>query len=33
MEAVVAKFKILSSHWPGGTDENHEKGSVRIAGL
>jgi hypothetical protein len=24
-EVVVAKFKILFQHLPGGTEENHEK--------
>jgi hypothetical protein len=24
-EAVVAQFKVLSRHLPGGTKENHEK--------
>jgi hypothetical protein len=24
-EAVVAYFKVLSRHLPGGTDENHEE--------
>jgi hypothetical protein len=23
-EAVLAFFKIISQHWPGGTEENHE---------
>jgi hypothetical protein len=31
-EAVVAKFKILSRHLPGGTKENYEN-PVRTAGL
>jgi hypothetical protein len=31
-KAVVAYFKILSQHWPGGTEEN-PKTSVRIAGF
>jgi hypothetical protein len=29
MEAVMAKFKVLSGHLPGGIEENHEK-PVRI---
>jgi hypothetical protein len=24
-EAVMAQFKVISWHSPGGTDENHEK--------
>jgi hypothetical protein len=24
-EAAMAKFKVLSWHLPGGTEENHEK--------
>jgi hypothetical protein len=31
-EAVVAYFKVLLGHFPGGTVGNHEK-SVSIAGL
>jgi hypothetical protein len=31
--AVVARFKALSANFPGGTDENEERTSVRIAGL
>jgi hypothetical protein len=27
------KFKVLSRHSPGGTEENHEKPQIRIAGL
>jgi hypothetical protein len=26
-EAIVAKFKVLSRHLPGGTEENHKKQS------
>jgi hypothetical protein len=32
-EVVVAYFKVLSWHLPGGTEKNHKKTSVRIAGL
>jgi hypothetical protein len=30
-EAVVTKFKVLSQYLPGGTEETHEKSSVRVA--
>jgi hypothetical protein len=29
----LPNYKVLSKHLPGGTEENHEKVSVRIAGL
>jgi hypothetical protein len=29
-EAVMACFKLLSWHMPGGTTENHETTSIRI---
>jgi hypothetical protein len=32
-EAVVAKFRVLSRYLPGGIKENHEKTTVRIAGV
>jgi hypothetical protein len=32
-EAVVAYFKVLSRHLPGGTEESHENSSFRIPGL
>jgi hypothetical protein len=32
-EAVVAYFKVLSRHLPGGTENHHEKTSVKIACL
>jgi hypothetical protein len=32
-EAVVAYVKALFLNSPGGTEENHKKISVRIAGL
>jgi hypothetical protein len=33
MEAVMTRFEVLSQQFPGGTEENHKKTSVKIAVL